>query len=53
MIWLTSDLHFCHDRYFIYEPRGFENIEDMNETIVNNIRSNIFDLANYYFLLFV
>ena len=39
MIWLTSDLHFCHDRYFIYEPRGFENIEDMNETIVNNIRS--------------
>ena len=36
MIWLTSDLHFCHDQGFIYEPRGFNNIGDMNQTIVNN-----------------
>lgn len=33
-IWLTSDLHFCHDRAFVYEPRGFSNIEDMNQAIV-------------------
>ena len=33
-IWLTSDLHFCHDRAFVYEPRGFSNIEEMNHAIV-------------------
>ena len=33
-IWLTSDLHFCHDRAFVYEPRGFKNVFDMNEAIV-------------------
>lgn len=36
MIYFTSDLHFCHDRGFIYEPRGFENVEEMNKTIVEN-----------------
>lgn len=35
-IYLTSDLHFCHDKDFIYEPRGFKCVEDMNETIVKN-----------------
>ena len=35
-IWLTSDWHFCHDRKFVYEPRGFNNIEEMNEAIVKN-----------------
>lgn len=33
-IFFTSDLHFCHNKPFIYEPRGFTNIEDMNEAIV-------------------
>jgi calcineurin-like phosphoesterase family protein len=33
-IWLTSDWHFNHDKPFIYEPRGFTNIEEMNETII-------------------
>lgn len=36
MIYFTSDLHLCHDRGFIYEPRGFKNIYDMNNTIVKN-----------------
>lgn len=39
-IWLTSDLHFCHDREFLYGPRGFSNVEDMNKAIVerwNNV----------------
>ena len=35
-IYFTSDLHFCHNRGFIYEPRGFNNIEEMNNTIVEN-----------------
>lgn len=36
MIYLTSDLHFCHDREFLFEPRGFSNIEDHDEAIFNN-----------------
>lgn len=33
-IFLTSDSHFMHNVGFLYEPRGFTNIEDMNEAIV-------------------
>lgn len=35
-IWLTSDTHFCHNKEFLYRPRGFTNVWDMNEAIVNN-----------------
>ena len=35
-IWFTSDLHFCHDKDFIYEPRGFKSVREMNEAIINN-----------------
>lgn len=35
-VWLTSDWHFCHDRGFIYEPRGFKTVEEANETILQN-----------------
>jgi len=35
-IWLTSDLHFCHDRDFIYKPRGFDSVHEMNEQIIKN-----------------
>ena len=33
-IYLTSDWHFCHDQPFIYEQRGFKNIDEMNEAII-------------------
>lgn len=36
MIWFTSDWHFCHDREFIYKPRGFSNVTDMNAAIIKN-----------------
>lgn len=39
MIYFTSDLHFCHNREFLYKTRGFENVYDMNETIVKNWNS--------------
>ena len=42
-IWVSSDCHFCHDRDFIFKPRGFDNIFDMNETIIKNWNS----LVNY------
>lgn len=35
-IWFTSDWHFCHDRAFVYAPRGFSNVHDMNEQILKN-----------------
>jgi calcineurin-like phosphoesterase family protein len=34
-IFLCSDWHFNHNREFIYHPRGFENVEEMNAAIVS------------------
>ena len=36
MIFVTSDLHFCHDKAFLYEPRGFHSVREMNAAIVKN-----------------
>ena len=38
-IWLTSDTHFSHDKEFLYGPRGFTNVKDMNMAIVENWNS--------------
>lgn len=35
MVFVVSDWHFCHDRDFIYKPRGFESVYDMNTAILN------------------
>lgn len=35
-IWLTSDLHFGHDKNFIFKPRGFSNVFDHDKTIIKN-----------------
>lgn len=35
-IWLTSDTHFCHQREFLWAPRGFNSQYEMNEAIVEN-----------------
>lgn len=35
-IFVTSDLHFCHDRDFIYKKRGFSNISEHDEAIIEN-----------------
>lgn len=34
MEFITSDLHFGHDRAFIYEPRGFSSIGEHDEEII-------------------
>ena len=39
MIWFTSDLHLCHNKPFLYEPRGFISVQEMNEAIVRNWNS--------------
>ena len=35
-IWLTSDLHLGHDQNFIWCPRGFNSVEEHDETIIKN-----------------
>ena len=35
-IWLTSDLHFNHDREFVWGARGFCCVQDMNEAIIEH-----------------
>lgn len=41
MIWLTSDLHLCHDREWIYKPRGFNTVYEMNAAIVENWNNTV------------
>ena len=38
-IWVTSDSHFGHSKHFLYEPRGFKNIEEHDEAIIQNWNS--------------
>ena len=49
-VFMTSDLHFCHDREFLYKPRGFDTIWEMNETIVNNW-NNVVNMGDQIFVL--
>ena len=50
MIYLTSDLHFNHDREFIYKPRGFNSVEEMNNTIITNFNGVVTSVDNVYIL---
>lgn len=49
-IYFTSDTHFCHNKDFCYEPRGFKTIEEMNEKIFNNWNSIVTDEDDIYHL---
>ena len=40
-IWFTSDLHFNHDKEFVWKVRGFENVEQMNEAIISRFNSRV------------
>lgn len=48
--WVTSDLHFCHDREFVWQARGFQNVEEMNEAIVERFNSVINSEDTLYIL---
>ena len=50
MIYFTSDLHFCHDREFLFKPRGFSTIEDMNQAVVENWNNVINETDDVYVL---
>ena len=49
-IFVTSDLHFGHDRGFLYEPRGFDNIEDHDEAVIANWNSVVNEDDDVYVL---
>lgn len=36
MVWFTSDLHLGHNKSFLYEPRGFKNIQEHDNIIIEN-----------------
>lgn len=49
-IFVTSDTHFCHNREFLYGPRGFSTVADMNKAIVSNW-NKIVDMEDTVYLL--
>ena len=49
-IYFTSDFHFMHDKDFIYEPRGFSSVHEMNETIIKNF-NEVMDWTDTLYIL--
>ena len=39
MVFFTSDLHFNHDKEFVWGARGFSSVEDMNRGLIDNWNS--------------
>lgn len=35
-IFFTSDLHFGHNKDFLYSPRGFSSVEEHDEAVIKN-----------------
>ena len=40
-VWITSDFHLGHDKPFIWEARGFNSVQEMNQTIIKNLQETI------------
>ena len=49
-IYVTSDLHFCHKREFLYQPRGFKNEYEMGQAIIKNF-NEIIDWTDDLYIL--
>lgn len=49
-IWLTSDLHFGHDREFVWKVRGYSSVEEMNEAQVEKWNAKASDEDDIYVL---
>lgn len=49
-VWLMSDLHIGHDKDFLYKPRGFQSIEDHNQTLIENIKACVGENDDFYIL---
>lgn len=40
-VWVTSDLHLGHDKPFIWQARGFNSVQEMNQIIIKNLQEVI------------
>lgn len=49
-IFLTSDLHFNHDKDFIWGARGFSSVHEMNETQIKKYNEIVSDEDTVYIL---
>ena len=49
-IYLTSDLHFGHDREFVWKVRGYESVEQMNTRQVEKWNAIVEDDDDVYIL---
>lgn len=49
-IYLTSDLHLGHDRDFVWGARGFNSVEEMNNTLIERWNSIVDDEDDVYIL---
>lgn len=50
MVWVCSDWHFNHDKEFIWGVRGFESVEEMNETIIRRHNYQVAENDDVYVL---
>ena len=50
MVYFTSDLHFYHDKDFIWQARGFKSIDEMNAEIVRRW-NEIITADDYVYIL--
>lgn len=50
MIYVTSDLHLSHSKDFIYKPRGYETVEEMNKDLIHKYNSIVTDNDEVYIL---
>ena len=50
MIYFASDLHFCHDKDFVWQARGFESIDEMNAEIIRRWNERVYPDDDVYIL---
>ena len=49
-VWFTSDWHFGHDKPFIFDPRGFTSVEEMNNELLRRHNSAVSPEDHVYVL---
>ena len=49
-VWFTSDLHLGHDKEFVWKARGFDSVQEMNESIIENINMCVNEQDTLYIL---